>query len=676
MKPLHLAALWAFAFVQPLFDLLGREAEFFVARGNTTADIVLFALAFTFVPPALMGLVVWLLGRVRPVLGDTLQLTLVGLLVAAIVLPPAGDLLGGSGFSVAVAAVAGAAAALLYARAAAVQTLMTVLAPAPLLFLVLFLAVSPASELVLPSGGSEAVTSPAQSDTPVVMVIFDELPLTSLLDARDRIDARRYPGFASVAADATWYRDATTVAGHTTQAVPALLTGRRPRGELPIARDHPRSLFTLLARSHRLEVVEPVTDVCPRDLCRELRLPMAHRLRALASDLRVVSAHLLLPEDLRGGLPPVDRDWQGFDDERGAAPDTAAEQRKAVRKAIFERHLKDDPSPHFARIMRAVGRRGSRPPLLFLHTSLPHRIWRFLPDGRRYVVPGRATPGLGTDRWEGPQWQVDQSFQRHLLQTQYADRLLARLLERLRASGLYEEAIVVVTADHGGSFRAGDRRRVPTPTNLPDVANVPLLIKSPGQRAGRVVSGAVRSIDVLPTIARELGVRLSGVDGVPVGERGSDLATRIDVPHADDEGATESFATLLRERRKRRGYERSILGAARYDPYAMGPRPELIGRRLGSSAVGKGRVRLDAAVDYRPGSPVVPAYVSGVVTGLADGAELAVAVNGRVEATTRVDGSAKPARFGALVPPRALRPGANRVGVFEVTPAGELLALL
>ena len=32
---LRLAALWAFAVAQPLFDLLGRNAEFFVARGST-----------------------------------------------------------------------------------------------------------------------------------------------------------------------------------------------------------------------------------------------------------------------------------------------------------------------------------------------------------------------------------------------------------------------------------------------------------------------------------------------------------------------------------------------------------------------------------------------------------------------------------------------------------------
>ncbi len=661
MKPLHLAALWAFAFVQPLLDLLGREPQFFVARGNTGADIVLYALAFTVVPPALMALAVWLAGRVRPALGEALMLVLVAALVAAILLPPAGDLLGGSAASVAVALLVGAGAALLYARAAAVQTFLTVLSPAPLLFLVLFLAVSPASELVLPGAQARGAAGAVESEIPVVMVVLDELPTTSLLDARDRIDARRYPAIASLARDATWYRDATTVAGRTTEAVPALLTGRRPReGDLPIAADHPTSLFTLLARSHRLAVEEPITDVCPPDLCSEERPGIGRRLRTLFADLRVVSSHLLLPEDLRGGLPPIDRDYEGFAGEGTVAPGATFEQRRAFIDEVFRRLGEDDPRERFARITRAAGRRGSRPPFLFLHTSLPHVPWRFLPDGRQYAVPAPSIPGLVEGAWTGPQWQVDQAYARHLLQAQYADRLLGGLLERLRTTGIYDRALVVLVADHGVSFRAGDRRRTPTPTNLHDVASIPLLIKTPGQEAGSVRRGAVRTIDVLPTIARELGIRLGDVDGVPAGERGADPSATIDMPDSWEGGTTQSFATVARQRAERRRRERALLAAAGYDPYAIGPRPELVGTRAVARGASAGHVRLVAG-----GGP----WVSGRVTGVPEGAELAVAVNGRVAATT---GVARRGRFGVLVPPQA---GATSIAVLEIGPGGELRTL-
>ena len=644
MKALHLGALWAFAFAQPLFDLLGGEAAFFVARGNTTADIVLFAVVLTFVPPALLALLVWVAGRIRPAFGDALQLVFVGLLVAAIVLPPLGDLLGGSAAAVIGALLLGAGAAALYARTAPARTFLTVLSPAPVLFLVLFLVFSPVSELVLPSGGAEAIAGPRSSKTPVVMVVFDELPATSLMDARDRVDRRRFPGFASLAADATWYRDTATVAGRTTEAVPALLTGRIPReGDLPTASDHPVSLFTLLSRSHRLEVVEPITDVCPSDLCTEARPGMGKRLGELASDLRVVSAHLLLPDDLREGLPPIDRDWRGFAGEGRVGAGASAVQRRAFIDEVFRRLGEDDPVARFEQMLRAVEDPGARPPLLFLHTSLPHVPWRFLPGGRRYAAP---VAGLNEGTWVGPQWQVDQAFQRHLLQTEYADRLLGRLLDRLRATGLYDRALIVVTADHGVAFRAGDRRRRPTATNLHDVANVPLFVKSPEQGDGRVEDGLVRTIDVLPTIARELGVRLTGVDGVPAGERGSDPSAELDVPDSWEGGTTGTYATFLRQREERRRHERALLRAAGYDAFAIGPYPELIGRRPG---VG--------------GEPVEAAggWVSGTIEGLAPEAAVAVTVDGRVEATTRVDGAG---RFGAPV----RRSGAVRV--IEITEDG------
>ena len=79
--------------------------------------------------------------------------------------------------------------------------------------------------------------------------------------------------------------------------------------------------------------------------------------------------------------------------------------------------------------------------------------------------------------------------------------------------------------------------------------------------------------------------------------------------------------------------------------------------------------------DVRPDSPMLPAFVSGTVTGLAEGSELAVTVNGRIEATTRVDGSGDGLRFGALVTPDALHAGTNRIGVLAVSPSGRLSAL-
>ena len=624
---------------------------------------MLFALVVTLVPPAVLTLLVWLAQKLG--FGDVVQVVFVGLLAAAILLPPIGDLLGGSAIAVPVALLAGAGLATLYARAAPVRSFLTVLSPAPLLFLVLFLFVSPVSELVLPEGGAEAVAGESGSRTPVVMVVFDELPATTLMDARDRIDERRYPAFASLARDATWYRMATTVAGRTTEAVPAMLTGRKPReGDLPIAADHPQSLFTLLSRSHRLSVVEPITDVCPTDLCSEDRPDVADRLTSLAKDVRVVSLHLLLPDDLDDDLPPIDRDWQGFENE-AIGPRANREERRAFIEEVFERIGNDDPPARFEETIEALGEPSARPPLVFLHTSIPHIPWHFTPEGKRYET-GVSLPGVIDGTWVGPQWLADQGFQRHLLQTQYADKLLGDLLRQLRETGLYDRALVVVLADHGVSFKAGDRRRRPTPTNVHDVGTMPLLIKLPDQHEGGVVDTAVRTIDVLPTIAEELGLKLrEPVDGVPVDERDADPGNEIDVPDSWELGTTTDFGTIQRQRRERLRYERSLLEPAGYDAYKLGPRPDLVGRRAQATQAGGGKVTLEDPGQFEDvdlEAPLLPIWVSGSVTALPGGSDLAIVVNGRVEATTKVERG----RFAALVPPKALRAGANRVEVLEI----------
>src|SRR5688572_20116420 len=117
---LHLGALWALAFVQPMFGLLGDNATFFVARGNTSVDILVFAFAYALVPPLVGAAIVALADRLGG--GWSVQLVFVGLLAAALVLPPLGDVLWGSVAAIAVAVLAGVGVAALYARFAGVRT--------------------------------------------------------------------------------------------------------------------------------------------------------------------------------------------------------------------------------------------------------------------------------------------------------------------------------------------------------------------------------------------------------------------------------------------------------------------------------------------------------------------------------------------------------------------------
>jgi hypothetical protein len=651
---LHLGGLWALAFAQPLLDLLGRNAQFFVARGSTAWDVVVLAFGYTLVPPLLGALLVWASGRVRPALGWGAMIVLVALLAGALLLPPLGDVLGGSALAIPVALALGAGAAALYARLAAVRSFATVISPAPLIVLLLFLVVSPVRALVFPGEEAGAVAGPSRSSTPIVQIVLDELPEASIADASGEIDARMFPNFARFARGATWYRNATTVDDLTTEAVPAQVTGDRPeQGRLPTSRDHPRSLFTLFERSHELTVVEPITDVCPERLCGEYRPAAADRLKSLESDLEIVVQHLLLPGDLRQDLPAVDRVWEGFEESAEPVP---GELRggSLLKRDVLRRLAANDATAGFERAGAALDRQGSKPPLLFVHSTLPHGAWRYLPNGRRYPIDGFEYPGLSSVGWTGPQWQIDQGFERHLLQVQYVDRLVGALLGQVRQAGLYDRAVIVVTADHGAAFRSGQPRRPANSVNIGSIAPVPFIVKYPGQREGRIDDRSVRTIDVLPTIAKAAGVRIPWrTDGMPAGERTVDPDAPIDISHAGEHVLTMPLASVLAKRREREAVETRLL---RGGLYAIGPRPDLIGRRVAlSSGERRGTV-----------SP----YITGRIEDVRPGAELAVAVDGVIRATTRAYRNGDHTVYVALVPPSTLRDGAGTVAVLPVTADG------
>jgi sulfatase-like protein len=618
----HLAVLWGFAVAQPLFQLLGKNGEFFGARGSTRWDVVVFAVAVALVPPALLLLLEAVVPRAarRP-----LHLALVGALVSLFVLEAIHESSPRGWLLVALAAAAGAAAAVLYARASAARLVLTVLAPAPLLFLALFLFGSDASKLTL-SGTPAAAAATNAPRAPMLMVVFDELPVNSLLDRHGRVDPVRFPHFAALRRGSTWFANESVVSEGTLHGVPSLLTGRYPRpGELPVYHDHPHNLFTLLGGGAQLHVAETETHLCPPDLCHEGGDSFASRIGSLFADTSVVYLHTLLPDDLASGIPSISDSWQDFWSKGGGA---------------------NDPQLRAARFLPSI-RPTSGPALWYLHLLLPHSPWRFLPDGRRYSL--RPAPGWsGAEVWNGNQAAVDQYWQRHLLQLGYADRVLGGLLGQLRRSGLYDRSLVVVTADEGLSFRAGEKRRPASAANLQDIGYVPLFVKLPHQRRGRIVRTPTQSVDVLPTVAAALGIRLpwpvEGRDALaptyrprPV-ELAKDHGRRFVVPAARLEA--------LREQALRR--QLGLFGSD--EPastlYAVGPDRKL----LGHSFEGGRRVAELEPVDRS--SPLVQ------FSGRAPGARSVVVVqHGRVVAVTPV----VQGRFWTLVLRKSLQTGAPSV---------------
>jgi hypothetical protein len=671
----HLAVLWSFAFAQPLLDLLGDAPEFFVARGNTRGDILVLAFGLMLVPPLLMTLAEALVGLVSETARRWLHLVLVGALVAAFVLQLIKDVSVSAALLVVVALAAGCLGAALYAGSRAGPAILTVLSPAPLVFLFIFLVVSPVSKLVLPGDEAEAASVKVPSKAPVVVILFDEFAGWTLLGDDGRIDARRNPNFARLAREATWYRNATTVADYTERAVPSLLTGDRPeRSALPIAADHPESLFTLLGGRYRFDVTEPVTDICPTKLCPEesaTRPSQVRRMKDLGQDLSLVSLHLLLPPSLRDGLKPVDR---SFGDFRAQEPTQAGqanaaqqpEQGFAALAAVIDR----------MKIFRAFEQRlGDTPQqrsLVFFHLQMPHNPYHYLPSGQRYPETISDMPGVDTvDQPAAGRWRDDpalarQGLQRYLLQIGDTDRLLGRLIARMKASGLYDKALLVVAADHGAGFLPGHPLRAADTANLASIASIPLFVKSPHQAAGKVDDANVHIIDVLPEIAKRLGVKLPWkTDGQAAGTETGRGEIRLQ-PQYGDSDLTLPFDEFQRKRDE--------LVRSRPPEFGGAQDADLVGRTVGAAGTLSGaHFELDGGglfADVDPRGALVPAFVTGELSGVPDGARLAVAIDGRVAATAARWQDGDVTRFSALVPPSAYTPGANSVDLVAVQGSG------
>ena len=668
----HVAGLWAVAIVQPLFDLLSRSPEFFVAHGTRPGDLLGLVLLLCLAGPACWTLAIRLGGRVGPRWHALVSSLAVGTLVGAVALMAVKQSVGWDrDLSFGVAATCGVLAGGGYLLSSTVRLFATFLSPAALVVPAAFL-LHPAISPILSAEDDGPLAGVAFDATPpIVMAVFDQLPLVSLLDRDGRIDRAAYPGFAALADDATWFRNASAVNGWTQYALPAMVTGNYPkRGQLPTADVHPGNLFTLLGSRYDLHVLEPLTRLCPESLCERDRPGMGAWFVATLSDLAVVYLQAVLPDDLTESLPPVTQNWRDF-----VAEDTFIGRWNVRRVQDRGEAVKD-----FI-VEIAADDRDDRAPLHFMHVLLPHEPWLYLPSGQRYTLR-RYTVGTSSGQWNDDERVVASSYQRHLLQLQYVDGLLGELMERLRQIGIYDDALIVVTADHGASLQAGLPFRHSTDATFADIASVPLFIKQPGQREGRVATANVETIDVLPTLAAQVGVRLpweaDGSDAFTARPKSRTVKTMfIRSARERMEGPADlSDAVAAGVARKFEIFETGDplkLRLGRYHEIVGAPVAAMKSEQPAGFEVAIDTVALLNEVDHD--SDFVPAHVTGGIVTRDAGAvvpPLAVALNGMVAAVTRpylfsAYGHAIP--WEAVVDPRFIEQGANTIGVFAIRDA-------
>ena len=675
-----LVALATVAIAQPLLDLIGRNATFLVAHDVTRFDVVGLGVALPILVPLVIGCVVLLLRPLRPVAAGlhAVLLALLGAALVLLVLRLTGAMTALHWIAVlAIAVVVGAVVPLGYRFSQAFRNLLPIAAFAAPAVTALFLFASPANALAFPPAPPAEQAAAAGTDVPpLVFIIFDELPIASLLGPDRLVDAEAFPSFARLAADSTLFRNLTTVHGQTSDALPAALDGRYPRAEaLPVAADHPDNLIARLSATHKLHVAEALTELCPPGRCpRAATGPASQHYTTLARDIAVVGSHLVLPPALTTGLPAIDQGWRDF----GAQAEAEGGKERAMHVRFHEAR-ETHPADQFEDFVADVAP-SDRPGLHFVHTLLPHSPWQFLPSGQEYAKEW-DWPALIRGRWVDDDWRVAQTQQRHLLQLQLVDRLLGELLDKLEATGIYDDAVVVLMADHGASFMPNTSLRVIQRETFGEIGAVPLFIKRPGQAGGQVSDRPMEGVDIFPSVLDALGMEPpADIDGRSVFDesippRSSKQFYGPTGPLEFPADGTEKWAAVDR---KEHWFGRSD---AFPFPYGIAPEghEDLLGKPVpdaSPAALPQLSVALEqpgAYDDVDLDASLVPAYLKATVVGPLQASRPAVAigVNGVISAVTLLeddDTDRHPLR--AMLPTSQLRDGANDVSFWLVQSYG------
>jgi hypothetical protein len=500
--------LAAFAIALPIVRVLADAPEFFLAHGLGRAATAGFFLGLIVVLPVVIGCALALLGRLDP-RARTVAMAALGIVACGGLLQPI------SAWSVPFvlgALVGGIVLALAEARRPMVRSVLASFTVFVLLLAVWSLGPSRVGSYVR-SSGEPVVVAARTIDTPVVVLVLDEMSMIPVLGSDLAIDEERFPNLASLARTSHWFRNASSVSPQTSASVPALLSGQRPDlAKIPVAADHPTNVFVQLGGSMDVVSYEPITALCPTSVCdRTDRNDDGSgggvaSARALLRDTAVVFRHAVSSEAMREALPSIERGWAGF----GSAPATDLDGSAAPTGGYGTFPAQVDELRRLTE-----GRPGGKPDLIVGHLIAPHMPWITLHDGTTYEAgdPAGLTATGGTLAWSDDDARRRTGYQRHLLQLGALDRALGAARAELEAAGTWDDAIVVVTADHGVQFEAGGARAV-GPGGV-EVTNVPLFIKRPHQTEGVVEESAALTIDLLPTVLGLLGLPSEGdLDGV------------------------------------------------------------------------------------------------------------------------------------------------------------------
>ncbi len=675
---LHVFVLASFAVAQPIYDRLSGRAALFVDQSMGMPVAYLLVALISVGLPTLIVLIEGLVRYGSPRCYEALHRVVICVFLLLVAVPICKQFI----FLFPTAVVVGAIVAAvigtrLYLKYRTIRTMVTWAALGivifPLIFLVQF---SSNFTRISPSSHRTDRWSPV----PVVFLVFDEFCGSSLMTPEREIDAQRFPNFAALARDTTWFRNATSVNQSTSQALPAILSGCYPAtSHYPVTANLPQNLFSELVTMAGYDLVafEPVSGLAPPGVETNPNPP-----QGVWSQAAFVSNYLwrvylfhVTPSEYQKYLPEIPKLWFGMHD----SMNIDATRRRGVFRYNWT-GTRDFQFQHFLNCLDGA----DKPTLYFMHFLLPHLPWCYLPSGSRYAIDGEDWQllSVGSEEtlpgtWGQDELEMVNNQQRYLLQLMYVDKLLGKFIARLKETGLYDRSLLIVTADHGISFRSNLPRRGTVTENADEILSVPMFIKLPGQKTGGSNDQTVESVDLFPTVADVVGLSLERpTDGWSVFDRVRPQRTKKtfgdyqELQTVDPAVISKSIIPLIiRER-----FGDSTDPQSLYETHQI---PELIGRRsdsltLATTAPLEMEILRFGDTVTTTGTKTVPCLYEGQLPSKRTSAApmvIAVSVNGTIQAVTRTYriAGAPSRQWSAMVPELAFHEGKNDVRIYKVT---------
>ena len=371
------------------------------------------------------------------------------------------------------------------------------------------------------TGGSQAPTASGfafqeMANRPnVVWVIADELQYPLVMTRNGEVRAE-FPNLKSLQETATTYTRAYSAANYTDYAVPSMLTGIADvSAETPERMQQVRSNIGIIpgfAGTYSIVTESPLYRYeCNDTECASIGAqadanPITRYLN-FAKDTAAIAGRTALAAPFSEAFPSLDGRWRDFwsggeefgvDTQGDTAPRAIASIDAATKAGAAA-----DGSP-------------SKPVFALWHTIRTHAPWNIDREGRA-IFPFRVPIVDGAHMFGA---QADQTYStddlKQIERRLYAntavefDRELGTVIDDLKAKGLFDNSMVIVTADHGATLTERADRRVGDNDiqRWSEVAHVPLIVKAPNQTTPQIVTEPRSTGQIAATVAKTTGAEV------------------------------------------------------------------------------------------------------------------------------------------------------------------------